>query len=211
MRRFVPFLLLAAAVSCGRDPVDTDDAGLVVEESDLDAFARASQLYFRGNLSRARDGFNVLVYRFPDSPLAEDAGLAIRRIEQDLGSVPAGDSGQTPSRSVEIAVVGLPANSARISQVVGALQSRGWNSWPVLDEGAPDITVVLYPDGLAAEASVAGDSLHAWLTSPVSVPVQPGGQMMDAIVPGHDGLVVVIGGDAAVSTRAPSNGSGGSN
>jgi len=38
-----------------------------------------------------------------------------------------------------------------------------------------------------------------------------GGQMMDAIVPGHDGLVVVIGGDAAVSTRAPSNGSGGSN
>ncbi len=205
MKRMVALVSLIAAASCGSRPMDVDESGLIAEESDITAFARASQLYFRGNLSRARDGFNAIVYRYPDSVLGEDAALAARRIDQDLGSVQPVDSGTVPSRGVEIAVVGLPVNSARISSVSSALQASGWTSWPVLDEGAPDITVVLFPDGLAQEAEVAGDSLHSWLTSPPSIPVQPGGQMMDAIVPGHTGLVVIIGGDAAVSPHAPSN------
>jgi hypothetical protein len=207
-------LIIAASIlalaSCGSRPLEVDESGLVVEESDLTAFARASQLYFRGNLSRARDGFNSVIYRFPGSILEEDATLAVRRIEQDLGTGPGVDSGSVTTRSVEIAVVGLPVNSPRISAVVSALQASGWSAWSVLDDGAPDITVVLYPDGLGSEAAITRDSLHSWLTAPGTIPVQPGGQMMDAIVPGHEGIVVVIGGDAAVSPRAPSAGSGGS-
>ena len=205
MKRMTALVFLIFAASCGSRPMDTDESGLIREESDITAFARASQLYFRGNLSRARDGFNAIIYRYPDSVLGEDAALAARRIDQDLGSTRQVDSGRAPSRGVEIAVVGLPVNSARISSISSALRASGWTSWPVQDAGAPDITMVLFPDGRAPEAEVAGDSLHAWLTSPSSIPVQPGGQMMDAIVPGHTGLVVIIGGDAVVSPRAPSN------
>lgn len=201
MRRTFAVAAAALALACGSGS-GTDSSGLIVDRGDVTAFARASQLYFRGSLSRAREGFNVIVYRYPGSPLAEDARMALRRIDQDLGDVHA-DTSAAPARGTSVAVVGLPANSPKVQRLVSALTASGWNSWAVQDSGAPDLTVVLYPDGLEGEAAEAGDSLDSWLTSPDAVPVQPAGQMTEAIVPGHDGLVVILGGDATFANRVP--------
>ena len=116
MKRMTALVFLIFAASCGSRPMDTDESGLIREESDITAFARASQLYFRGNLSRARDGFNAIIYRYPDSVLGEDAALAARRIDQDLGSTRQVDSGRAPSRGVESAVCLWPSESRRYDQ-----------------------------------------------------------------------------------------------
>lgn len=181
-----------------------DGSGLASEETDLSAFTRASQLYFRGNLSRARDAFNVIIYRFADSPLAGDAGLAVRRIEQDLGAdaADAGD-GNGSAGSPAVAVVGLPSNTARVARVAAALTASGWTATVVHDAGAPDITVVLFPEGMQDGARTVGDSLDSWLVTPDPVPVQPGGQIMGTIVPGHEGILVVVGADAQTAAGIP--------
>lgn len=201
MRRTLAVAAAVLALACGSGS-GTDSSGLIVDRGDVTAFARASQLYFRGSLSRAREGFNVIVYRYPGSPLAEDARMALRRIDQDLGDASA-DTSSAPVRGASVAVVGLPAYAPRAQRLASALTACGWSSWAVQDSGAPDLTVVLYPEGLESEAAEAGDSLDSWLTSPDAVPVQPGGQMIEAIVPGHGGLVVILGGDAAFSGRMP--------
>ncbi|NLP04398.1 LytR C-terminal domain-containing protein [Candidatus Fermentibacteria bacterium] len=196
----VVFLLLAA-VSCGGG--GTGDDGLLRGDGEAELFGRASQLYFRGSLSRAREEFNVFLDRFPSSPLIAEAGLALRRIEQDLGGTqPDTAVSVSPTRS-PVAVVSLPANAPRLGRIAGALQARGFTVVTAQDEGAPNITVVLYPEGLDDEASLVADSLEGWLTSPATVPVQPGGGITSSIVPGHTGVVVVIGTDAVVSPTAP--------
>lgn len=195
-------LLVLAAVSCGRGGATGAD-GLLRGDGETELFGRASQLYFRGSLSRARDEFSSFLDRFPSSPLAAEAGLALRRIDQDLGgSLPDTATAAVPPR-LHVAVVSLPANSPRLARIAGALQARGFAVVTAQDEGAPDITLVLYPPGLDAEAALVADSLEAWLTSPATVPVQPGGGITSAIVPGHEGVVIVIGTDAVVSPAAP--------
>lgn len=180
-----------------------DETGLVRGESETALFARASQLYFRGSLSRAREEFNAVIYRFPESRLVEEARLAVRRIDVDLGSASADTSGQLPRTSPAVAVVGLPSNGPRIARLAAALVARGYDASAIQDDGAPDMTLLLYPDGLEPEAQILAESLEVWLTQPSDVPVQPGGQITAAILPGHTGLVVVVGSDAVVGASAP--------
>ncbi len=194
-------LLLLTAAACGGGRTGAD--GLLRGDGETELFGRASQLYFRGCLSRAREEFCAFLDRFPSSPLAAEAGLALRRIEQDLGgALPDTVLTVSPTR-VPVAVVSLPANAPRLGRIAAALQARGFTVVTAQDEGAPDITVVLYPEGLDAEAALVADSLESWLTSPATVPVQPGGGITSSIVPGHTGVVIVIGTDAVVSPAAP--------
>jgi hypothetical protein len=204
LRLAIPLVLLAAlATSCGGRGTPVDETGLVLGGGETSVFARASQLYFRGSLSRAREEFNAVIYRFPDSRLVEEARLAVRRIDIDLGLQAADTSGHVAGTSPSVAVVGLPQNGPRIARLVSALTARGYDASAVQDEGAPDMTLLLYPDGLEQEAQTLAESLSSWLAQPPDIPVQPGGQITEAILPGHAGLVVVVGSDAVISASAP--------
>lgn len=44
------------------------------------------------------------------------------------------------------------------------------------------------------------DSLSNWLISHSSVPMQPGGDIIEAVAPDHNGVVIVIGTDATVDS-----------
>jgi|WetSurMetagenome_2_1015567.scaffolds.fasta_scaffold00236_12 hypothetical protein len=203
MSRLQALALAALLCSCGSGGPGTDEGGLVQGRDEMATFARASQLYFRGSLSRSREEFNSVVYGFPDSPLVGEARLAIRRIDSDLGGPSADSSGTPPLPGPSVAVVGLAASSPRMTRIAAALSAAGYDATVVEDDGSPDMTLVLYPDGLRDEALVLADTLANWLTQPVTIPVQPGGQITSAILPGHSGLVVVVGSDAVVGSSAP--------
>ncbi|MCK4504916.1 MAG: hypothetical protein KAW14_04815, partial [Candidatus Aegiribacteria sp.] len=98
----------------------------------------------------------------------------------------------------EVALVSSPAVSASIIQLETLLISAGASPLIVEDYGAPDVTLVLYPEGYLLQANIVSDSLSSWLSSHSSVPVQPGGDIIKTVAPHHQGVVIVIGTDAIV-------------
>ncbi|MBN1434035.1 hypothetical protein JW921_04695 [Candidatus Fermentibacterales bacterium] len=196
---------LLSLPGCGRRSQDVDGAGLLEGGTDLVLFARASQHYFRGSLSRAEDDFNRVIYSFEDSRLADDARLAVRRIEQDRLELTSTDtvSANGDASWPVIALVGQPGVSATMERLRLAFVSRGISAEVIEDQGAPDMTVVLYPTALESRAGELADTLESWLTRPADVPVQRSGTIHETIVPGHSGLLVVVGRDANVRQTAP--------
>ena len=199
----VSLAILVIANSCGQGNESVDRSGLTVGDDDMSIFARATQQYFRGSLSSSREIFNSLIYRFPDSPFNQDAQHAVRQIESEQTgkpyismSVEQNNVELTPFP--EVALVSSPAVSASITQLETLLISAGATPFIVEDYGAPDITLVLYPEGYLLQANIVSDSLSSWLASHSSVPVQPGGDIISTVAPGHQGVVIVIGTDATV-------------
>jgi hypothetical protein len=193
------FLLMIT--SCGGDEQDFDSSGYITGETHTDLFTRGSQQYLRGSLTAARETFNTLIYRYPDSPLRSDAQLAVRRIESDLsGNVvePLQTDSGTEAVFPSVALVGTPSAQNTVSQLEMLVISTGSPPITIEDSGAPDVTLVLYPEGYLDQANQVSDSLAGWLSSHSSVPVQPGGDIISTVAPQHHGVVVVVGTDAMV-------------
>lgn len=195
--------IIVIATSCGQENESVDRSGMTVGDDDASIFARASQQYFRGSLSSSRENFNSLIYRFPDSPLNHDAQLAVRKIDFELSGNP--DLNEPVNQNhfeltpfPDVAVVSTPAVSASIIQLETLLVSAGASPAIIEDYGAPDVTLVLYPEGYLIQANIVSDSLSSWLSSHSSVPVQPGGDIIETVAPHHEGVVIVIGTDAIV-------------
>jgi len=194
------FLVLSTALlSCGENSLDED--GLATSRTALEQFTRAGQLYFRGRLSASLDEFNGVIYRFPDSPLASDARLAVRRIEGDL----AGDNGSAGSSIIHvtlnarIAVVGRPASGIAVSGAAGLLRRMGASVTELTDSQAPELTVVFHSAGFEEDAAVVSDSLRTWLLRPENINYRPGEELIEAVAPGFD-VLVIIGNDAVFET-----------
>lgn len=193
--------LLAVLAACGGGGEEFDRSGFMTGETEEALFTRGCQQYLRGSLTSSRETFNSLIYRFPDSPLRSDAQLAVRRIESDLtGEVPViSDTGRVPRRVFpSVALVGTPSVIHTVGQLEGLVAATGTPPLTIQDPGAPDVTLVLYPEGYLEEANQVSDSLSGWLSSHTSVPVQPGGDIISTVAPQHSGVVVVIGKDATV-------------
>lgn len=189
------------ALACGGGSKGFDHAGYSVGEDDLSVFTRACQQYFRGSLSNSKESFNSLIYRFPDSYLNGDAQLAVRRIEYELtgvSDIPIENDSGMPLIFPSVAIVGIPSVVSTVSQLEILIASTGTPPLTIEDAGAPDVTLVLYPDGFQEQAFTVSDSLSSWLSSHSSVPVQPGGDIISTVAPGHSGIVIVIGTDAMV-------------
>ncbi len=204
MKTATLLLLGLLMIGCDAEKNAVDGDGLLSGETDVLVFSRGCQCYFRGSLSRARDEFNGVVYRFPDSPLAEDARLAVRRIDADLAD---GATVIQPDNTFLVAtsavLVGRQAVVPVMNRISSALRARGLEVEIIPDEGAPEITLVLYPDGGLQQAGEIADSLSVWLTRPETVPVQPGSELTNSIVPGYEGVVIIVGAEASVSNSAP--------
>jgi hypothetical protein len=193
--------VLIFALACGGGNKSFDHAGYSVGEDELSTFTRACQQYFRGSLSNSKESFNSLIYRFPDSYLNGDAQLAVRRIEYELtgvSEIPIENDSGIPVIFPSVAVVGIPSVVSTVSQLEILITSTGTPPLTIEDAGAPDVTLVLYPDGLEEQAFIVSDSLSSWLSSHSSVPVQPGGDIISTVAPGHSGIVIVIGTDAMI-------------
>ncbi len=197
-------VLLAAG--CGGDEA-YDHSGYMTGETDTALFTRACQQYLRGSLTASRETFNTLIYKYPDSPLREDAGMGVRRIDSDLSGKTADTVGTeiAPERPAfpPVAIVGIPAVRSTVDRLEMVMASRGTRPVTVEDTGAPDITLVLYSEGSREQAELVADSLSGWLSSHTSVPVQAGGDIIEAVAPGHTGVVVVVGTDAAADPSVP--------
>jgi len=200
----LPVLILSLA--CGGGNENYDNAGYAAGDDDLSVYARATQQYFRGSLSSSKETFNILIYRYPDSPLNSDAQLAVRRIESELTGI---DVNPIPNDSVIpsvdfpfVALVGTPSVNSTISQLELIMVATGKPPLTIEDAGAPDVTLVLFPEGYQDQAYVVSDSLSGWLSSHSSVPVQPGGDIISTIATEHSGIVIVIGTDASVDASA---------
>ncbi len=192
--------------SCGGGGENLDGNGLAEGESALVQFARASQLYWRGSLSASREEFNGVVYRHPGSSLAEDARLAVRRIEAELGEETGGiaDSGSDSIlRGLSVVVVGQSAGGEVMEWISGRLTGMGCSVETVMDPEAPEVTVVLHRQGMEAEAEALSDSLSRWLSRPESVEHQGGGSLIDAVAPQGGGVMVVVGTDAMLGQSFP--------
>lgn len=204
MKSRLPWAVLAVALllsSCGGDSDDFDRSGFISGDTETALFTRGCQQYLRGSLTSARETFNTLIYRFPDSPLRGDAQLAVRRIEGDLtGEVtePVPDNGGDRARFPSVALVGTPAAFSTVNQLEMLIISTGSPPITLEDRDAPDVTLVLYPRGHLDQANQVSDSLSGWLSSHSSVPVQPGGDIISTVAPEHSGVVVVIGTEASV-------------
>lgn len=204
MKSRLTWAILAVALllsSCGGENDDFDRSGFISGDTETALFTRGCQQYLRGSLTSARETFNTLIYRFPDSPLRSDAQLAVRRIEADLtGEVtePVEDSGGDRVRFPSVALVGTPAVFSTVNQLEMLMISTGSPPITLEDRDAPDVTLVLYPQGLLDQANQVSDSLSGWLSSHSSVPVQPGGDIISTVAPEHRGVVVVIGTEASV-------------
>jgi hypothetical protein len=199
------FCLLPAVISimaCGGGSGNYDHSGYSVGEDDLSIFTRACQQYFRGSLSNSRETFNSLIYRFPDSPLNGDAQLAVRRVEFELTGAMQNPLEDTISSEritfPSVAVVGIPAVFSTLTQLELIIVTTGTPPITIEDAGAPDVTLVLYPEGYKDQADIVSDSLSSWLSSHSSVPVQPGGDIISTVASGHSGVVIVVGTDATV-------------
>lgn len=193
--------IIVFALACGSGNKNFDHTGYSVGEDDLSVFTRACQQYFRGSLSNSKETFNSLIYRFPDSHLNSDAQLAVRRIEYELtgiSEIPVEIDSGIPVNFPSVAVVGVPSVISTLSQLEILILTTGTPPLTIEDAGAPDVTLVLYPDGLEEQAYIVSDSLSSWLSSHSSVPVQPGGDIISTVAPGHSGIVIVIGTDARV-------------
>ena len=138
---------------------------------------------------------------FPDSPLRSDSRLAVRRIESDLS----GDDFTSPDTSSAVrvdfplvAIVGKPMVYSTVTRLESVVVTTGTPPMAIEDSGAPDVTLVLYPEGMEEQANVVSDSLSGWLSSHSSVPVQKGGDIIASVAPDHTGIVIVVGSDAVV-------------
>jgi hypothetical protein len=199
-------VLLLLALSCGGDRYDP--AGLASGSSDEEAFLRASQQYFRGSLSAAADGFGDLAANHADSPLADDAFLAARMINRELSGLPDSIEVLAPVDTAvfpPLVLVGQPVASVEMAMIARLLAEEGCTADVIEDQGAPDMTLVLYPEGSQASAQLVADSLSAWLSSPSVIYTQPGGNVIPSVAPGNEGIVVVVGTDA-VFENAESSG-----
>lgn len=192
-------LLVLAVLSCGGSPDGLDQDGLAAGGSALGQFARAGQLYFRGSLSASREEFNGVIYRFPDSVLADDARLAVRRIDSEL-SEDEGTSVGIPLpeelSGVAVTVVGQSAGRPVMEWVANRLALLGCSVNTVFDPDAPEVTVVLHRQGCETAAGIIADSLSQWLSRPQTVEHQGGGGLIDAVEPGCGGVMIVVGTDA---------------
>jgi len=194
-------LPLLLALSCGGGAERTDQDGLVADASAPGLFARAAQLYFRGSLSASREEFNGVVYRFPDSPLADDARLAVRRIDGELREGEGGEEGiplPEEFRGLAVTVVGQSAGRPVMEWVAGRLTLIGCSVNTVFDPDSPEVTVVLHRQGYDAVAGMLADSLSLWLFRPQVVEHQGGGGLIDAVEPGCGGVMIVVGTDAVL-------------
>ena len=205
--------LLAAVLltaGCGGGGSDYDRQGLLQGDGDTGDFTRASQLYFRGNLSDARELLTGFGERYPESPLAEDASLALRRIESDLAgasSVP--DSTAGPSDAPRLTLISRPGLSASADRLAEALRSRGFEASCTQDQGAPEITLVLYTEGYREDAARLTEALGRVLSRPETVPSQPAGELAEMVAPGFSGVILVVGSDAVPAAGGPRGEGGG--
>lgn len=191
---------------CGGGGEDYDSSGYMTGDTDEALFTRGCQEYLRGSLTGSRETFNSLIYRFPESPLRGDAQLAVRKIESELSGevvepvdIPVGGTRPVfPS----VAIVGTPSVLSTVTQLESLILSTGSRPMVIEDAGAPDVTLVLYPEGYLEQANQVSDSLSGWLSSHSSVPVQPGGDIISTVAPQHSGVVIVIGTDASVDPFA---------
>ncbi len=193
--------ILVFSVACGGGNKSFDHAGYSVGDDDISIFTRACQQYFRGSLSNSKETFNSIIYRFPDSQLNSDAQLAVRKIEYELtgiSEIPVENNSGISVDFPSVAVVGIPTVVSTVSQLEILILTTGTPPLTIEDAGAPDVTLVLYPAGLEEQAYIVSDSLSSWLSSHSSVPVQPGGDIISSVAPGHSGIVIVIGTDATV-------------
>lgn len=177
-----------------------DSEGLASTGSAFEQFTRASQLYYRGRLTASLDEFKGVIYKYPDSPLASDARLAVRRLESDLsGSEMQGDISASPTINARIAVVGRPAVNSSILTVGSALRTLGAGVAEITDDQAPALTVVFYSQGYDAAASIVADSLGRWLTHPETIAYRPGDELIGAVASGYD-VLVIVGSDAVFAS-----------
>jgi hypothetical protein len=203
----VSILAAASAIICGCGGDEGfGDQGLAAGDDALSLFIRGCQHYFRGSLSKAREDLNGVVYRYPDSPLADDARLAVRRIESDLSGTEIPDTSDSGSVTlgVSVVVVGSPRVSQTARTLAQAFAARGGRASVREDEDAPNTTLVLYSESYRAQAEQVADSLSGWLSRPDTVLVQPGGQMTATVVPGYEGVVVLVGDQAVPGPDIPS-------
>ncbi|MBN2587909.1 MAG: hypothetical protein JXA64_08270 [Candidatus Fermentibacteraceae bacterium] len=205
MNRYLRAVLIAVMLllpGCGGGGDDYDRSGYMTGDTDEALFTRGCQEYLRGSLTGSRETFNSLIYRFPDSPLRGDAQLAVRKIEADLtGQVvePVEVNGGSRVSFPSVAIVGTPSVFSTVTQLEALVSSTGSQPITIEDPGAPDVTLVLYPEGYLEQANQVSDSLSGWLSSHSSVPVQPGGDIISTVAPQHVGVVIVIGSDASVN------------
>ena len=173
-----------------------DSEGLSSSENALNQFTRASQLYYRGRLTASLEEFNGVVYRFPDSPIASDARLAIRRIENDLSGeeVVSGDL-QSNTISSRIAVVGKPAVTSTMQQISSSIRTLASSVSDLTDAEAPELTVVFYHPSHEASAHIIADSLSSWLSHPSTIGCRPGDELINTVAEGYD-ILVLVGSDA---------------
>lgn len=202
MRISVPALIpLLLALSCGGDGEGLDQDGLASGASALGQFARAGQLYFRGSLSASREEFNGVIYRFPNTVLADDAVLAVRRIDSELredeGTV---DGATLPEEfmGLSVTIVGQSAGRPVMEWLSERLAALGCSVNTLFDQDSPEVTVVLHRQGFDSVAGMLADSLSLWLSRPQTVEHQGGGGLIDAVEPGCGGVMVVIGTDAVL-------------
>lgn len=190
---FTAFLL--AVVSCGGS--STDGEGLSGSETAMEQFTRASQLYFRGRLTASLDEFNGVIYRFPESPFAADARLAARRVESDLSGENIVSSGGPSAVRIEsrVAVVGRAPVTANVNRTAELLSGICPSISGLVDHQAPEITMVFHTLGCEEDASVVADSLGRWFLRPEEITLRPGEELIDAVAPGFD-VLVIIGNDA---------------
>jgi hypothetical protein len=206
MSKPIDFVLMVIifTLACGSGSNNFDSAEYAEGDDDSSVFTRACQQYFRGSLTNSSETFNSLIYRFPDSPLRSDAQLAVRKIESELTGiteVPVENNGINHVKFPLVALVGKPSVYSSVSQLETLIINAGTPPVTIEDTGAPDVTLVLYPDGYQEQAYIVADSLSGWLSSHSSVPVQPGGDIISTVAPEHPGVVIVIGTDAIVDVR----------
>lgn len=189
-------LVTALVLACGCGGGESfGEHGLAKGGDALSLFVRGCQQYFRGSLSSAREDLNGVVYRYPESPLVEDARLAVRRIESDLSGTELPDTSDAGNGEMELSVVVVcnPRGLQTAQRLARAFTVRGGQASVREDEGAPNTTLVLYSESYRDQAVLVADSLSRWLSRPDTVLVQPGGQITATVVPGYEGVVVLVG------------------
>jgi hypothetical protein len=204
MRFLAASALLAALITgCGTDGPEYGDQGLAGGGGATGDFIRASQLFFRGNLSDAREILTGFEERHPDSPLADDASLALRRIEADLSGASPADSAVEEAGRGRVTLISRPALAGKADAIARALSEEGYATGCAQDQGAPEITVVLFTEGHAETAQRLTADLEELLARPQSVAAQPAGELAEMVAPGFEGVMLVVGDDAALQRTGP--------
>ncbi len=199
-RRFDFVLCLSLMVlACGGGSESLDSEGLASNETAFEQFTRASQLYYRGRLTSALDEFNGVIYRYPDSPLASDARLAVRRVESDLAGEEQEPNTDILSFNSRVAIVGRPGVVSAVHEVSSSLRTIGAGVTEIIDDQAPALTVVFYGQGFSSEASLIADSLGIWLSHPENIAFRPGDELISAVADGFD-VLVILGSDAVFAS-----------